>query len=145
MIFLYTFVLLFLVAAKLLLDRRAAYLEKRYVRTAKAADNLSRELTLRGGNSSAPDPCETAKRQYLLGLLVQKRDRLEARYSTWAALAERVQRDLGRLRTWKGKKLPYTLGVVDVSCLLYLIDWLGVGEYVSLRNLVRLILVYFPR
>ena len=139
MIFLYTFLLLLLAAAKLLIDRRAAYLERKFARAAKAADNVTRELTLRGGNYSKPDLGEAAKRYYLLGLLVQKRDRLEAKYDAWEGFAGRLQRWLTGLRNWKGKKLPYTLGVVDVSCLLYAIDLLGVGEYVSFRNLVQLV------
>ena len=43
-----------------------------------------------------------------------------------------------RVRNWKGKKLPYTFGVVDVWFLLSLIDYLGVGAYLSPRYLVQL-------
>ena len=139
MIFLYTFLLLVLTAAKLLIDRRALGLERKFARAAKAADQVSRELTFRGGNSSRPDVCEAAKRYYQLGLLTQKRDRLEAKYGACQARAERLGRWVTALRTWKGKKLPYTLGVLDVSCLLYAIDLLGVGEQVSVRHLAHLV------
>jgi len=145
MIFLYTFLLIFLGALKVLIDRRVAALERKYSRTAREADSLLREPWYRGGNSNRPDPAQAAKRQYLLGLLVQKRERLEGRYTAWQDRADRLGKLVARIRGWKGKTLPYTLGVVDVSCVLYLIDYLGVGEYVSAHNLVRAITALIGR
>jgi hypothetical protein len=139
MILLYTFLLLFLGALKMLIDRRVRALEKKYARTAKAADDLVRELSFKGGNSAKSDACQTAKRQYLLGLLVQKRDRQENRYAAAQGLSEKLDRLVTGLRNWKGKKLPYTLGALDVACVLGLIDYLGVAHYVSLRNVIQVI------
>lgn len=71
---------------------------------------------LRDGNSNnnRTDPCQSAKRQFLIGLLVQKRDRLDEKHAAWEAFAERLGTIVTTLRNWKGKKLPYPLGVVDV-------------------------------
>jgi hypothetical protein len=90
---------------------------------------------IRPGNSNRPDPYQAAKRQYRLGQLAQKRDALEARHERWQRVAEKLGGTVRRLREWKGRKLPYTFGVVDVSVLLYAIDYLGVGEFVSVTGL----------
>jgi hypothetical protein len=137
MIFLYTSLLLLLGTVKLLIGRRVAALERKYVRVTKAADDFLRQPLLKEGNSNRSDPYQVAKRQYLLGLLVQKRDRLEAKHDGWQTLAERFEKVVAAVRDWKGKKLPYTFGVLDVSLLLYAIDWLGVGEYLSARSVVQ--------
>jgi hypothetical protein len=137
MILLYILLLLFLGAIKVLIDRRLVRLEQKHSRTAKAADALLGIPLYREGNSNRFNPYENAKRQYQLGLLVQKRDRLEAKHDAWMALSEWFNAWLSKLRDWKGKKLPYTLGVLDVSFLLYLVDYFGVGEYVSVRALAH--------
>jgi hypothetical protein len=142
MIFLYSSLLILLAAIKWLMDRRVARLEKKYIKTARAADKLLREPLLKGGTSIRPDPCLTAKRQLQLGLVVEKRDRLEARYSGWQHTADRFGATLAALRAWKGKKLPYTLGALDVSFLLYMIDYLGAAEYANIGNLVRMVVAY---
>ena len=78
MIFLYTFVLIVLGAIKFLIDRRAAFLAWRYSRLAGAVDKLVTEPVCKDGNSGKFNPCQVARRQYLLGFLVQKKERLEA-------------------------------------------------------------------
>jgi hypothetical protein len=80
--------------------------------------------------------CSNAKRAFLLGQLVEQRDRLEAKHFGWARWTERLTRWINGVRNWKGKKLPYTLGVLDVWLLLYLIDYFGAGQYVSARNVI---------
>ena len=145
MILLYTLVLLALGAVKLLIDRRVARLERKYASAAQAAGNLARELPYKSGQNSQLDPCWIAKRHYLLGLLVQKRDQLESRYHAWQAVAEKLQGWVTALREWKGRKLPYTLGAVDVSCLLWLVDQLGVGRYVSFQYLAEQVALLLAR
>ena len=71
--------------------------------------------------------------------LLQKRDRLETRYVACQQFGEKFGTFVGRVRDWKGKTVPYTLGVVDVSLLLYAIDRLGVGDYVNFHNVVRVL------
>ena len=139
MIFLYTLVLLLLGSAYFLCKRRVASLEKKYTRVAKEADALVRQPSYREGNSGrlAADPYSLAKRQYQLGLLAQKRDRLEGRYSSWQDFTERFGKFLGRVRNWKGRKLPYTFGVLDVAGALALMDYLGAGHYVNVRALLQ--------
>ena len=138
MIFLYTLVLLLLGSVYFLSKRRAASLEKKYSRVAKEADALVRQPTYREGNSGRlSDPYAAAKRQYQLGLLAQKRDRLEARYASWQDFTDRFGKFLGRVRNWKGRKLPYSFGVLDVAGALALIDYFGAGQYVNARALVQ--------
>ena len=139
MILFYTLVLFLLVAVKFLTARRAAALERKFSRVALTAEKLIREPVYRAGNGSLMDPYQVAKRQFQLGLLIQKRDRLEGKCMTWQKLAEGVERVADSVRSWKGRKLPYTFGALDVSMLLALIDYFGVGEVVSVRNLLQLV------
>jgi hypothetical protein len=145
MILLYTFLVFFLVAVKVLTDRRVAGLERKYAKTAGKVDQLWRVPVFKEGSNTRLDPCLMAKRQYQLGLLVQKRDQLEGKHEAWQARADRVARWLRRVRGWKGKKLPYTFGVVDVSLLLYLIDQLGVAQYVGMRHLAQQVVALISR
>jgi hypothetical protein len=111
MIFLYTTLVVLVGMAHFLIKRRTAALEKKYAHVAKEADTLLRQPNLREGNSSRADPYQAAKRQYQLGLLVQKRDRVEAKYTAWQGVAERTGKLVAGLKNWKGRKLPYTFGV----------------------------------
>ena len=70
---------------------------------------------------------------------MNRRDRAEARHFAWQAGAEGLDRWARRLRDWKGRKLPYTMGVVDVWLVLTLIDHLGVGQYLSAGPLLQLV------
>ena len=147
MIFLYTLVLLLLGSAYFLCKRRVAALEKKYTRVAKEADALVRQPSYREGNSGrlAADPYSIAKRQYQLGLLAQKRDRLEGRYASWQDRTDRFGKFLGRVRHWKGRKLPYTFGVLDFAGALALIDYFGAGQYVNARALLQAVTSLFAR
>lgn len=137
MILLYTFLLLFLGAIKMLIDRRANALERRYSKVAKDADQLLREPVRLEGNSKSPDRAQSAKRQYQLGMVVQRRDRLEAAYDAWQARAEKMRGVIAWLRGWKGRTVPYTMGALDVSAVLLLVDALGAGEYLSAKVLLQ--------
>jgi hypothetical protein len=143
MIFLYTILVVLFGAAHFLLKRRAAALEKKYTRVAKEADTLLRQTSLREGNSSRADPYQAAKRQYQLGRLAQKRDRVEARYNSWQGAAERTGKLVAGLKNWKGKKLPYTFGVLDVAAALALVDYLGFGQYANIRYLIQVLTPLF--
>jgi hypothetical protein len=140
MIFLYTVLRVLLGTASFLVGRRAARLEKKYIRAAQAADRILKAGVYKPGNGGRPDVCLAAKQQYQLGRLVQERDQLEQRYVAWQHRADRLRRWAAGLRDWKGKKLPYTLGALDVACVLGVIDWLGFGEYVNARRLLDLVL-----
>ena len=145
MIFLYTALLLLVGVAHFLIKRRVAALEKKYSRIVKDADDLLRQSNYRDGNSNRQDPYQSAKRQYQLALLAQKRDRMESSYSTWHRRSERVGKFRHRLRAWKGRKLPYTFGVLDVAGAMYLIDYLGAGHYVNARHLMDTLTSLFTR
>jgi hypothetical protein len=47
------------------------------------------------------------------------------------------------VRHWKGRKLPYTFGVLDVAAVLCLIDYLGVGQVVSVGNLLTVLRAWY--
>jgi hypothetical protein len=143
MIFLYSLLVLVLGLAGFLARRRAAMLESKYTRVARQADQLLRQSTLKEGNSNRNDPFLAAKRQFELGRVADKRDRVEARYSSWQRLSDRLSRLTARVRGWKGRKLPYSFGVIDVASVLWLIDRLGFGDYVSANRLFELVRSYF--
>jgi hypothetical protein len=134
MILLYTLLLFVLGSIKLVVGRRAARLGRNYSVLVEAVQKRLRELNTRPGNGKA-DVCQTARAQYELGLLVQKRDRVEAKHFAWQHWADRLGRWLHAVGAWKGQKLPYTLGAVDVWLVLTLIDHAGVGDFVSARRL----------
>ncbi len=134
MIFLYSVLVASLILSRFLVKRQAATLERQYAKIAQRTDALVRQLPLKAGNGSKPDACLLAKGQYQLGELVQARDRVEARYTTWQNRADTLARWLKGLRAWKGRKLPYTCGVVDVALVLVLIDWLGPGQIFNFRT-----------
>ena len=83
----------------------------------RPSSSLARQPDLKPGNSNKFDPCQNAKRSFLLGQLVARRDRVEAKHFAWQRWAERFNRWLTAVRGWKGVKLPYTMGALDV--------WLG--------------------
>ena len=139
MIFLYALLLLLLGSVKLLVERRAAALGRSYSRLAQAVQDRLRDTLTKPGNSSKPDPCQHAKLQYELGRLVGKRDRVEARHFGWQGRADKLGHWIRRLRGWKGKKLPYTVGAADVWLLLTTIDALGVGDIVGARRVFDLL------
>jgi hypothetical protein len=140
MILLYTFLLMFLGTIAFLLRRRAANLEKKFTRTAAEVDQLSfNHLPFRqGNNNSKLDTAESAKRQYMLGQLTQKRDSLETKSHLWQHRADRFAKVVAALRDWKGRKLPYTMGVLDVSAAMYAIDYFGLNQYINIHNLMHM-------
>src|SRR5260370_9455987 len=145
MILMYSSLLFVLGVAKFLIGRRVKSLENKYARVAKEADALVKQPFYKEGNSTRMDPYLTAKRQYLLGLLAQKRDRVEAKSAAWQVFSDKFGRFVGAGQKWKGRKLPYTFGAVDVACVLGVIDSLGFRETYALRALAPSITRLFPR
>jgi hypothetical protein len=136
MIFLYSLVLTVLGVAKALAVWRAGRFERRYASAALAAEKLLRTPEFRAGNGRT-DAAASAKRQFQLGQLVQKRDALEARHAAWQARADALAAWTAAVRHWRGRKLPYTAGVLDVWMLLCLLDYVGAGHYPSAREVVH--------
>jgi hypothetical protein len=145
MIFLYSSLLLLVGVAHFLIKRRVASLEKKYANVAKEADQLLRQGNYREGNSNRQDPYQSAKRQYKLAMLAEKRDRVESAYVRWDRRSERVAKLRQRLRAWKGRKLPYTFGALDVAFAMSAIDYLGAGHYLNTRYLVETVASLFTR
>ena len=162
MIVLYTLLIVTLVTARFLVGRRVARLEKKYLQTVNEADSLVAETLLK--ESSKPealtiagvpvqrktlvkdgkiDPAQTAKRQYLLGVLVEKKDRLEEKHHRWALRVERVSQWVRNLRNWKGRLVPYALGAVDILTTMCTLDYVSHGDFVVLRHLVDLVTAKF--
>jgi hypothetical protein len=145
MIFVYSVALFLLGLVHFLIKRRVASLEKKYLRVVREADELVRKPLYREGNSNRLDPVTAAKRQYTLGVLGQKRDHVEARYTSWLGKSERLAKWIARVRGWKGRTLPYTFGALDVAFFLTLADYLGFGDYVGTRKLVEVVVAMFKQ
>jgi hypothetical protein len=143
MILVYSAVVVVLGIVSYLARRRAKSLEAKYARVARQADQLLRQNSFKEGNSNRQDPLLNAKRQYALGQVAQKRDRIEARFMAWQSFSDRLARLAARVRAWKGLKLPYTFGVLDVASVLWALDRLGVGDYVTIRQLITLLRSHF--
>ncbi len=141
MILLYTALLFTLGLVNYLVARRVKSLEKKFSRVSLATTKLANLPVYRQGNSGRAEACLVAKHQYELGRLVNQRDRVETKYYRWQRFAERFTRLVKSARQWKGRKLPYTFGVVDVSMVLYGIDRLGLGQ-VDLSQLIALLQAY---
>jgi hypothetical protein len=137
MILVYALLLLLLVVARYVIVRRVAALEKKYVRTARATDELFKGQPLRPGNASKPDPYVSARQAYLLGQAVERRERVEARYCAWQKIAERFGAFIAAVRAWKGRKLPYVVGALDVLFVLGTLDFLGYRDQLSAHAVVE--------
>jgi len=145
MIFLYTLVLLALALVRWLVVSRAASLARKYTKLATATLKFVAQPLYKPGNSNKADSFAMAKRQFELGRLVTARDKVEAKQYRWQTWADKLTRAVAALRGWKGKKLPYTLGVFDVWLVLYLIDYLGVAEHFSARHVIDMVVALVNR
>jgi len=128
MIALYTVILLLLGVVAFVVRLRAKTLERKFSRLALTVTQLAGQAPHRSGNSGRAEACLAAKHQFELGQLIQKRDRFEGKYFRWQHTAEKFSKWVKAVRAWKGRKLPYTFGVIDVSVLLYLVDHFGLGR-----------------
>ena len=137
MILLYTLLLFLLGTIMWLIRMHARVLERKFMRVAAAVEAMLRQPDTKPGNSNKADPCLSAKRTLLLGQLVAERDRVEAKHFAWQRRADRMTGWFTAVREWQGKKLPYTLGAVDVWMLMHLIDYLGVGAIVNTTNAIE--------
>jgi hypothetical protein len=139
MIILYTSLLVLLMGTRFLVKRRAAGLERKYAAVLKQANALLREPSHREGNSGKADAYQTAKRNFQLGAIAQKKETLEARHAAWQGRADRLGRWVQSVRAWKGRKLPYLLGGIDVFSVLCVLEYLGLGDRLSPRHVVQLV------
>src|SRR4051812_18404910 len=138
MVFLYACVLTLFGLLRLVAAARAGRLEKRFAKAALAVEKVAREPAPKAGNGNGrADLYRSAKQQYLLGQLVQRRDALEAKYETWQARADRLGRWVAAVRGLKGRTLPYTAGVLDVWLALAALDALGVADVLSAKQVIR--------
>jgi hypothetical protein len=134
MILLYALAALLLGLSAFVTGRRARALEHKFIRAANQADALAKEMSYRGGNNSAADPLRTARRQFELGRMVQARDRLETKYDTWEARAEKYRKLRDRLRNCRGRFVPYVFGVIDVVAVVALATATHIIDPAYLRN-----------
>jgi hypothetical protein len=135
MILVYALLILLLVVARYVIVRRVASLERKYVKVARATDELLKSP--RPGNASKPDPYVTARQAYLLGQAVERRERVESRYVAWQKAGERFSGLVARVRGWQGRKLPYVVGALDVLLVLGVMDYFGYREQVSAQAVVE--------
>jgi hypothetical protein len=143
--FLYLFLLLLLLLARAFISRRAARLERKYEHAARTARELLNLPVYRQGNNSKPDLTAQAKQQYLLGQVVEQRDRVEARYVAWQARADRVGRLLTRVRSWKGRAVPYVFGVVDLAMVLAFLTLMGVIQFPAMSQALETLMARLHR
>lgn len=136
MMMIFHVVMLLLNGVKFLCACRAAALERKYARLAKDVNASLRDALYKEGNSNKHDPFQAAKRQYLLGALVERKDRLEALHYRWATRVDRLSRLIGRLRGWHGRLVPYAMGAVDMVTTLCTLDYVKHGDFVVLRHVV---------
>ena len=136
MILVYALLLLLLVVARYVIGRRVASLERKYIKVARTTDELFRAQPPRPGNGSKPDPYAAARQAYLLGRAVERRERVEARYCAWQKFAERFGARVAQVHGWKGRKLPYLVGALDVLLVLGTLDYLGYREQLSAQAVV---------
>ena len=136
MILVYASLILLLVVARFVIVRRVAALERKFVRVARATDELLKGQTVRPGNGNKPDPYAVARQAYLLGRAVERRERVEARYCAWQKFAERFTNLVSAVRGWKGRKLPYVVGALDVLLVLGTLDYLGYREQLSAQAVI---------
>jgi len=134
---LYIALIVVLATVQLLFRWRASALERRYVRIAGEADKLVKQSNVRGGNTNKPDPYAAARQQYELALVVLQRDRTEKRYTYWQGLAERLANWRKGLTAYKGKLLPYAVGMLDLTALIVALHAFGLGVN-ELRALIGL-------
>lgn len=142
MIVLYSALLLCLGVLKFLVDRRANRLVKKHSRVAQEAERLARVNLFKEAGGNRPDAFLAAKRQFQLGQVVNKRDRIETKYDVWQMRSDRLKSLISAIRGWKGKTIPYTFGVLDVGGILYLVDHLGFGRYANIRGLVQMVTMW---
>jgi hypothetical protein len=148
MVLLYTMLLTSLGLLKMVVGRRAASLEKRFSRLAAQVAKLAHGAALKpgNGNGSRDDfAAQSAKRQFELGQLASRRDRLEAKHFFWQSWADRLTRAVDRVRNWKGQKLPYTMGALDIWLGMWLVDWLGMGQVMSAQRVYETIVAYVTK
>jgi hypothetical protein len=127
MIAIYLVLLIVLALLHALVRVRVRRLERKFTTVAGEADKLLKQQSYRGGNSSRPDPYLAAKQQYALAQLAIKRDRTEGRYDSWQGFSERFGHFRRRLSGYRGKTVPYVLGVLDVVALTVVLDRFGFG------------------
>jgi hypothetical protein len=136
MLLVYLTLLVLLGVVRFLVARRAARLEKKYARFALAAQEAAQQTNYKPGNNK-PDPYKTAKAQYELGHLVQKRDRYEAAHASWKGLADRLGRVSAGMGRWQGRWVPYLLGGVDAVLILATVTYLGLVDPNQVRQWIE--------
>jgi hypothetical protein len=124
MIPLYSLLVAALASMKWTLGRRAVRTERKYVKAAYEAEETAKKLQVKPGNGKA-DPFATAKGQYELGRLVEIRDALEEKYLAHQGRHDTAGRALAKVCRWKGRLVPYALGVIDVGLVLAALHALG--------------------
>jgi hypothetical protein len=145
MIVVYVALLFLLGVSRWLVQRRVTRLERKYSRVAQETQALSKQPVYREGNGSRPDACKAAKHQLVLGQLVQKRDRVESRYTAWQGRAERLGRMVKGLRGWEGRWFPYLLGAVDAVLILVGLSLFAQNDPLKLREVVETVASAWPR
>jgi hypothetical protein len=140
MIVLYSLLSLLVRVAGYLVKWRANTLAGKYARVTRECLVLVRDPVYKEGNSSRAEPYAHAKRQYLLGVLAQKKEKLEAKHYAWQERSDKLAAWARALDVWQGRKLPYLCGALDVVAGVLLLDYYEVSDFHRVRQLVEFML-----
>lgn len=125
MVFLYSSLISVLVVLRWLVSKISARAFTRWESRQKIAEETGAQvamLTFPGRNQC---PIEDARKNRLLTHAVEAMDRAEARYQKWNGRHDLLSGWLACLRAFKGRKLPYSAGVLDVVGTLAVLDATG--------------------
>ena len=87
-------------------------------------------------------PRVSAMRSARLGGLLTAVDNQARRTDVWAGRAVWIGRAARYVASWRGMKLPYTMGIIDVVATFQALDYLHFSKYVSLEIVVGLVRTY---
>ena len=109
-----------------ILTLRASWIEQKYVKTSCKVQEELKLSDTRPGNAMGDARLNYARKQYELGRMVEKCDRIGERYVRAQALAESVGHKQKWLASLQGRVTPYLFGVTDMVVVMVLLNYFGI-------------------
>ena len=91
----------------------------------RAHKDLVNMCSLKVKHSHREDEYTRTKNQLELNKLVTKQEKLDKKFFFWDKRYDAAEKTRDMLRRWRGRKLPYMLGIADLVGLLTLLQYLG--------------------
>ena len=126
MIVLYVVCKAVLALAHAILTLRASWIEQKYVKTSCKVQEELKVSDTRPGNAMGDARLNYARKQYELGRMVEKCDRIGTRYVRAQALAESIGQKRNRVASVQGRMTPYLFGVIDMVVAVLLMNQFNV-------------------